>query len=160
MEENNKEDRQSIYEIGYLIATTIPEENIPMEADVLRKMITDTSAAMIAEEAPYHIDLSYTMRKKTVSGSYQKFDDAYFGWFKFEAGSGKVEAIKKAMELHPSVVRMLLITTVRENTYLGKRAPAILAKMASSVAQEKKEIVAPASIEEMDKSIDEMVKEA
>ena len=104
--------------------------------------------------------LAYTMRKKTVAGSYQKFDDAYFGWFKFEAASNKIEDIKKAFELHPSVVRMLLITTVRENTYLGKRAPAILAKMNAPLAPEKKDAAPAATIEEMDKSIDDMVKEA
>ena len=160
MEENIHEDRQTIYEIGYLIATTIPEEKIPAEVDAIKKIITDGGATVIAEEAPNHISLAYTMRKKMVSGAYQKFDDAHFGWFKFELGSSKVEAIKKAVELHPSIIRMLLITTVRENTYLGKRASAVIAKIiAPVVADEKKEVQPPATVEDMDKSIDDMVKE-
>ena len=70
----------------------------------------------------------------------------------------------------PSVLRMLLITTVKEATYLGKHAPAVVAapyakKIASLVdapeaaAAPEKEAAAPAATEDMDKSIDDMVKE-
>ncbi len=159
MEENIKDDRLTVYEIGYLIASSVAEEKVPAEADAVRKIVSDSGAEIIAEEAPHKEDLAYEMRVKSVSGTYQKFDDAYFGWVKFEVGSSKVEAIKKSVELLPSILRMLLITTVRENTYLGKRIPGLVAKAAAPVAEEKKEIVAPATIEDMDKSIDDMVKE-
>ena len=91
---------------------------------------------------------------------YEKFDEAYFGWLKFEVASNKIEAIKKAVEAVPSVIRMLLITTVRENTYLGKRAPAIAGKAAVPGEDKKESVVAaPATVEDMDKSIDALVKE-
>jgi len=153
-------DRTSVYEIGYLIADTVPEEKVSAEADTVKSFITKAGASVIAEGSPIKEALAYTIRKKTLGGSYDKHDSAYFGWVKFELASDKVEAVKKAIEAHPSVIRMLLITTVAENTYLGKRAsavPAATGKKAAS-AEEKKE-AAPASIEEMDKSIDEMVKE-
>lgn len=163
MTENTINDDQSVYEIGYLIAS-IPDENIPAEAESLKKIIEGAGASVIAEDVPHRQQLAYTIRRKMVSGGYEKYDSAYFGWIKFEIGSDKVEAIKKAIELRPSVVRVLLISTVRENTYLGKRAPAMTANIAALVPAEamiedKKDIV-PASIEEMDKSIDNMVKEA
>lgn len=153
-------DEQSVYEIGYLIATSIPEEKIPGEADAIKSIITEAGASILAEEAPHRQHLAYTMSKKTVSGGYDKYDVAYFGWTKFELGSDKVEAVKKAIELHPSVLRMLLISTVSENTYLGKRAPALTSAVASSGDKvEDKKDAAPATIEEMDKSIENMVKE-
>ncbi len=158
------EDRQTVYEIGYLISTSVAEENVPTEAEALKKVITDAGAEILAEEAPHRQLLAYTMRTKNVSGSYEKYNAAYFGWVKFELGSSKVEEVKKAIESKPSVLRMLLITTVKENTYLGKRSPALLSKSLAE-GEEKKDVVAPrpeaapASIEEMDKSIDEMVKE-
>lgn len=153
-------DDQTVYEIGYLIAGT-PDEKVPAEAETLKKIIGDAGASFIAEEAPHRQQLAYTIRKKTVSGGYDKYDIAHFGWVKFELGSDKIEAVKKAVELHPSVLRMLLITTVRENTYLGKRAPAVIlpGTVAPEVVSEEKKDVAPATIEEMDKSIDNMVKE-
>jgi ribosomal protein S6 len=160
-------DEMSVYEIGYLIASSVPEEKVPEEAEAVKKIITDAGSTVITEEAPHREHLAYTISKKTVSGGYEKYDIAYFGWIKFELGSDKIEAVKKAVELVPSVLRMLLISTVRENTYLGKRAPALApiafaplaaATISGALADEKKD-VAPATIEEMDKSIDNMVKE-
>ncbi len=156
----------SVYEIGFLIAPSVPEEKIPGEAEVITKIVTSAGASIIAEEAPHRMKLAYEMRKKNVGGTYEKYNEAYFGWTKFEVVSDGIEAIKKSIEAHPSVLRMLLVSTVRESTYLGKRAPAIAAEISlkkdpsEKAVEEKKEVVAPASIEEMDKSIDDMVKEA
>ncbi len=175
MSETTHADNLSVYEIGYLIESSVPEEKVSTEATAITKIITDAGAAVIADEAPHHMKLAYEMRKKNVSGSYVKYNDAFFGWVKFEVGSDKIESVKKLVETHPTVLRMLLTSTVRENTYLGKRAPAIAAEISlkKDVVTEKMESVtahagkkvsdkesAPASIEEMDKSIDDMVKEA
>ena len=162
-EENMNDDRLAIYEIGYLIASSVPEEKVPAEVEAIKAIITNAGSSVIAEEAPHKQHLAYTIRRKTVAGSYDKYDVAYFGWVKFEVGSDKIEAIKKSIELHPSVLRALLISTVRENTYLGKRAQAIAADLSvkplADVASEGKE-VAPVVAEDMDKSIDALVKEA
>lgn len=178
MNDNNK-DRKAIYEIGYLIVGSIAEENVPVEADKVRKVVSDAGAEIISEEVPHYQQLAYTIQRKTVAGSYEKYDEAYFGWIKFEIGTDKIESIKKTVEIIPSVLRMLVITTVRENTYLGKRAPTAAAvsvptleekNVAREVSQVPAEIAStletndvietPATVEEMDKSIDEMVKEA
>ncbi len=182
-ETNNGIENSSIYEIGYLVVPSVSEEKVPEETDALRKVVTDAGAAMIAEEAPKRQRLAYEMRKKTVSGAYDKYREAYFGWFKFELGSDKIEGVKKAFEDRSASLRVLVVSTVRENTYLGKRASAVAAEFAgreetaaaeraaervaekasdkkSVTAEEPKKEAAPASIEEMDKSIDEMVKEA
>lgn len=159
---HEKEKDLSVYEIGYLIASSIPEEKIPETAEAIKKIIVDAGAVVLSEEAPVHQQLAYTMRRKTVSGAYDKYDNAYFGWVKFELGSHVVEEVKKVIEIHPAILRMILITTIRENTYLGKRAVAALNK-ADAIPMEKaddKKVAAPATIEEMDKSIDDMVKEA
>ncbi len=157
---NESNDRTAVYEIGYLIANTVPEEKVSAEADTVKSFITGAGASIVAEGSPMKEELAYTIRKKTLGGSYDKHDSAYFGWVKFELATDKIEAVKKAVEAHPSVIRMLLITTVRENTYLGKHASAAVAAPGKkAVDVEEKKEAAPASIEEMDKSIDEMVKE-
>lgn len=172
------EGRTSVYEIGYLITPSVPEEKVPAEVDGVEKIITDAGASVLAEEAPHLMKLAYEIRRKTMDGSYDKFTQAYFGWIKFEVGSSAIEASKKAIEALPSVLRMLLITTTRENTYLGKHAPAIAAEIGGRKAAitekapnkpfeakagaktETKADAVPASVEDMDKSIDAMVKEA
>ncbi len=163
MDENIREDRMSVYEIGYLIAG-VPEERVSAEADAIKAAAMAIGASIVADEAPKHEGLAYTIRKKTVAGTYEKYDEAYFGWVKFEAASAKVEGLKKTIEGMPSVLRMLMITTVKENTYLGKHAAAATSSkktvMEAPAAVSEKEAPAPAaSVEEMDKSIDDMVKE-
>jgi len=157
MTENNT-DRNAIYEIGYLISSAVPEESVQTEADSVKKIITDAGATVIAEELAHKVQLAYTIRKKTVAGFYDNHDEAYFGWVKFEVDSSLIEGVKKSVENHSKVIRMLLISTIRENTYLGKKAPAF--NTTDKVAVEEKKESAPVSIEEMDKSIDAMVKEA
>ncbi|MDE2040815.1 MAG: 30S ribosomal protein S6 [Patescibacteria group bacterium] len=159
-------DRQAVYEIGYLFVGSLPEERVPAENDKVRKIIADAGASVIAEEVPHRERLAYTIRRKTVAGSYEKYDEAYFGWIKFEVGTVKIEGIKKSLETLPVILRMLVITTVRENTYLGKRAPALASVIRPGIQTPEKTLenaaapVAPVvNIEEMDKSIDEMVKE-
>jgi ribosomal protein S6 len=174
MSESQNDVREGVYEIGYLIVSSVPAEKIGAEAEAIKSIITKSGAKVIAEELPHEERLAYTMRKKTVSGSYDKYDTAHFGWVKFESASEKVEDIKKTIEAYPSVLRMLMVSTVKENTYLGKHAPAFAenfapmgrrmterAPMATRIEPAK--VVAPASpasVEEMDKSIDAMVKEA
>ncbi len=175
MSESAHDINMSVYEIGYLIVPSIPEEKIPGEAEAISKIITASKAVILAEEAPHRIKLAYEMRKKNVGGTYEKYTESYFGWIKFEVGSDVIETIKKAVEINPSVLRMLLTSTVRENTYLGKRAPVIAAEISlkkGTVGEKGEEVsvgtqevhtgkkdVSSATIEEMDKSIDEMVKE-
>lgn len=170
--QDKHEDRLTVYEVGYLIASSVPEEKVEEEVNILKKIIADNGASIISEEFPKRQPLAYTIRRKTVAGSYDKFDEAYFGWVKFEVGSSSIGSIKKAIEIIPSVIRLLVITTVRENTYLGKHAPANIQKDISgnnteNQDKESAKIVAnnnidetPATIEEIDKSIDAMVKEA
>lgn len=178
-ETNNGIENSSVYEIGYLVVPSVPEEKIPEETEALRTITTDVGAVMIAEEAPKKQQLAYEMRKKTVSGAYDKYREAYFGWFKFELAQDKIDGVKKSFEIRPNVLRLLVVSTVRENTYLGKRASAVAAEFAGkdeasaaekaperavekkvAATEEPKREATPASVEEMDKSIDEMVKEA
>jgi ribosomal protein S6 len=165
MNTTEKSEGVSVYEIGYLIVSSVPEEQVPVEASLITALVTKAGAEIVAEEAPHRMRLAYEMRKKNVGGTYAKYNEAYFGWVKFALSPDAIDGIKKSVEAHPSVLRMLVTTTVRENTYLGKRAPAIAAeivaaKIVDKVEEEKKDVVAPATVEDMDKSIDDMVKEA
>ena len=108
---------------------------------------------------------------KKIGSSNQRFDQGYFGWFKFELPAKEIESVKKTFEENPHMLRMLLITTIRENTYLGKKSPVPTPEATESTAEVVEPVVAEAteettvepekdSIKEMDKSIDDMVKEA
>jgi hypothetical protein len=99
---------------------------------------------------------------KSVADTRKKFDTAYFGWLKFETKSELMPSIKKAVDAYPNVLRYLLIKTVRENTLytpklnnvrpVEKEAP----KAKKSIKTEEKKA---SSVEDIDKSIDELVLE-
>lgn len=164
-EESLKDDRNQVYEIGYLLVSSIPEDKVADESASLKEILSKKEAEIISEESPELRTLAYTMSKK-IGPSNHKFDQGYFGWFKFDVSVREIEGIKKSFEENPRMLRMLLINTVRENTYLGKKLPiASLSKNEEAPAPEalaevSAEKAVQASIEEMDKSIDAMVKEA
>lgn len=163
-----REDKVTVYELGYLISPTISEDKVVVETDSIKKILNDAGANIISDGLPYRQAIAYTIRKKTVGGSYDNYDQAYFGWIKFEVDSLSIESIKKAVDVLPSIIRTLIVVTVKENTYLGKHAPVINSKESSESDLEKipststdspENLGAPATIEEIDKSIDAMVKE-
>lgn len=168
MDHNIKEDRKQVYEIGYLLVPSIPEEQVSSKVLELKDILSKKGAEFIGEEMPELRPLAYDMVKK-IGSSNHKFEKGYFGWFKFEIQAGEINDIKKAFEENPDMLRMLLITTVKENTYLGKKSPVPTTEAPTEPSVEtpvevavddSTETSAPASIEEMDKSIDAMVKEA
>lgn len=158
-----KEEQKQVYEIGYLLVSSIPEEKVAGEVASLKEVLSKKGAEFIGEENAELTSLAYTMTKK-IGAANKRFDQGYFGWFKFELAKSEIESVKKSFEENPNMLRALIISTVKENTYLGKKAPAaLLAKSEEVAAPEAPAEVAkdPAvSVEEMDKSIDEMVKEA
>lgn len=147
MTRSTKTDGAKVYEIGYLLVSSIPEEKVSAKVDELKAIISAKKAEMIAEEAPVLETLAYMMMKK-IGAKNHRFTQGYFGWVKFAVEPESIIKIKEAFDADNDVLRFLLITTPRENTYLGKRSSAVV----------KEEIVAPAA--EVEKPVDETPKEA
>ncbi|MDE2188591.1 MAG: 30S ribosomal protein S6 [Patescibacteria group bacterium] len=165
----------NVYEISYILVSSIPQEKVAAEVKVLGDILTKNSAVIIADEAPELIHLSYEMKKSTGSGSYDHYSTGYFGWIKFSASAESVQNIERFFKAVPSVLRMLLISTVREKTYLGKRSKLEIkpesktdnkfgANEVSEATKSDQNSAVPnmtlADMAEVDKSIDQMVKGA
>ncbi len=179
MKSNTNDQKVKVYEVGYVLVSSIPQEKVAAEAASLKDAITKAGATIVAEENPELTQLAYTMVKK-IHGANHRFTEGYFGWVKFEIATDAIDSVKKHFDTAESVLRYLLIITVKENTYLGKRAPAVavVGREAGIIAPEKgaegvadtaaaatidaagESIVVEATAEEMDKGIDAMVKEA
>lgn len=151
MTRSKKTDESKVYEIGYLLVSSIPEEKVSAKVDELKSILSAKKVEMIGEEAPVLETLSYTMIKK-VGAKNTRFTQAYFGWVKFATEPENIVKIKEAFDADSEVLRFLLITTPRENTYLGKRTSTI---MKEEVVEVPTEVVA-----EAEKSVDETPKEA
>ena len=166
--ENNDKDLNStdevggkdlkVYEVGYLLVPTTPEEEVPALYGNLKELISSLGGAMISDEMPIMINLAYSMQK-TVQNVRNKYDTGYFGWIKFYMDGEKVIALKKKLDLDSNIIRFLIIKTVKENTIAAKRFvhKDIVRKRAPSAKGAEGEEAAPINKEEIDKEIDAMV---
>ncbi len=108
-------DKMTVYEIGFHVATTLPEEKLPAEVTAVKDVLSGAGAEFISEEFPKLVSLAYTIVKKTQNGT-KKYDNAYFGWVKFEVASEKIADIKISLDKNENLVRYIIVKTVRENT--------------------------------------------
>jgi predicted flap endonuclease-1-like 5' DNA nuclease/ribosomal protein S6 len=104
-----------VYELGYHILPTVDEGNVIKERDALVAIITKLKGIVISEETPGLVDLAYTM-DKTIENKRNIFSQAYFGWIKFELTPVAAGILDLKVESMESVLRYMIIKTVRENT--------------------------------------------
>lgn len=150
-----------IYEVSYLVLPTVGEDALAPEVSKLKETLAGVEAKVIGDEYPSLINLQYEMTKR-IDTKNVRFDQAYFGWVKFEAESDSVAKIKKALDLNKSLLRYLIVTTVRENTLSAKKSVSALLspKSARSTSIVKEEVVAaPIDEEVVDQEIDKLVEE-
>lgn len=117
--ENDK--KMTIYEVGYLFVPTIAEENVGGEVTRLKDVITKYGGVFISDEYPRFMDLAYEM-VRTISNKKAKFNQGYFGWVKFELPTDEALSLKSALDQDESIIRFIMIKTVRENTLAPKRS--------------------------------------
>lgn len=123
---NSKANKEgfTVYELGYLILPSIPEDKLKDVVSLIRKVIITQDGLDIDGESPLKQDLAYSM-SKTIGASRYVVSDAYLGWIKFEAEPAKILAIKDGVEKIGEVLRFLLIKAPRETTFtLAKAAKA------------------------------------
>lgn len=158
MSENNNmlDINQKIYELGYLLAPTIKEEDVGVVYGNLKELVLSFGGEIIADEMPKMTNLAYSIQK-VISNMRNKFNTAYFGWTKFVMGSEKVSELKKHLDLDPNFIRFLILKTVKENTIAAKRfvRGEIYKKPKAKSAENETSI--PINKEEIDKEIDALV---
>lgn len=125
--ENNKGEKMHVYEVGYLVVPTVQEDKIAEEVSFIRDLIEKTGGSIISEEFPKLQPLAYTMERSTEAKK-SHFDEGYFGWIKFELGVASIADIKNALDKRQSIIRHLIIKTVRENTMYSSKLSSPSAK--------------------------------
>jgi len=156
--DHNEHTEPRIYELGYHLVPTLAEEQIPKASGAVRGMIERISKDIIAEELPVFIDLAYQI-VKTIEHKNKRFDEAYFGWIKFEASPSGIAELEEGLKKDENVLRYLVVKTIRENTFIAKKFTGAKVKELEeevAVANEAVTVVAP-SDEALDKAIEELV---
>jgi ribosomal protein S6 len=133
-----------IYEVGYLVLPSIPEDKLNDVINSIREVITKEGGVEIDAEMPFKQELAYQM-SKTIGASRYVLSDAYLGWIKFEVEPASALVIKSGLEKIAEILRFLMVKAPRETTFT-------FAKTRASV--EEKE---PASVEDSGVAKEEVV---
>ncbi len=158
METNDiNNDKVKVYELGYLLVPSIAEEKVTGEVETIKSALEKYQASIISEDFPKLQPLAYQMLK-VVGSNRNKYDNGYFGWIKFEVVSGSVPLLKADLDKNASILRFMIIHTVRENTMVTQK---MVFKPVGEADKEKtdEEPLATVSEEELDKTIENLVVE-
>ncbi len=104
-----------VYELGYHILPTVPEADLSSKVEEIYELLKEHGAEIIMEGEPKLIKLAYTMIVPK-GGHNEKYDEAYFGWVKFEAPKSEIPNLQKELKLNQNILRFILFKTVREDT--------------------------------------------
>jgi len=115
------DSKSSIYEVGYIMLPSIPEENLGGEVTVFKDSLGEGGATFISDEYPKMMELAYEM-SRSIANKKQKFSYGYFGWVKFECSTESARVIKDSLDKNEKLVRFLMIKTIRASTMSTKRA--------------------------------------
>jgi ribosomal protein S6 len=150
---------KNIYEIGFHVIPTVTVENVGAEFSKIKSIIENNGGNFLSEDFPKMRPLAYKMTKAG-RGNKQKFDRAYFSWIKFEAEPEKVLEIKKAVDNLETILRFLIIKTIKENVLFSPRPSRLRTdpdRVARRNKEEKEKAEKPISEAELDKTIEELV---
>ena len=145
MEGNNK-----TYEINYLITPLIPEDRVTDNVAVFRKIIEDNKGFVLGEDQVKMQKLSYTINK---------FDNAYFGWFRFSVGADVVDNIKKEFSKNEKVLRALITEVGKDNVaqFAVRKIPGMAKPEGLTSETAEKVEIKP---EQIDKKLEEILKKS
>ena len=146
-----------VYEVGYLLVPTIREEDLAAAYGNLKETVSSFGGEVIADEMPKMMNIAYPM-VKVVSNVRSKFTTAYFGWTKFIMSAAQVVELKAKLDLDPTIIRFLIIKTVKENTIAAKRfGRSETYKKPTTKKAGENEVVTPINKEEIDKEIEALI---
>ncbi len=152
-----------VYELGYLLVSSLQQEEVTETLDSLRKELLNLGAKFISEGEPELIDLAYTMSVNE-GGKHTKYDKAYFGWMKFELEPQQVlEFEQEVLKFNKNVLRYIIVKTVKEETRAQLKQEALEAlnevKNEEAIAPAPTEEKGELSDEEIDKAVEELLKQ-
>lgn len=98
------------YEIAYLLAPSIPEEEILTRTGKFTKVIEESGGTLRHMEVPKKRELAYPIKKET---------KAYFGWTTFSMNPDSLAGFKKKLSGFEGLLRCLV--TIEEAVQIATR---------------------------------------
>lgn len=142
--ESNNEVK--VYEIGYLVLPSIPEDKLSGVVGKIRTAVEEAGGKTLDGEEPFKQELAYSMTK-VVGASRYVASEAYVGWMKFELEGSKAPEVKASFDKIDELLRYLFIKAPRESAFTFEKArQAEIQRLAKTqeVPQISSEEIAPA----------------
>ena len=117
-------NEEKVYEVSFHLVPSIDKDKVPGVFERVKKVVSE-KGEVLSEEQPVLRDLAYTVRHtvRQRDGSYNRYDEAYFGSVKFRALRSATAQIEQALLEDEEVLRFLLLETVAEDTRIGEVLP-------------------------------------
>jgi ribosomal protein S6 len=113
-----------MYEIGYVVAPTVPEDEVANIASDLQSAITDVDGEVLASQVPEARDLAYTMEATTSAGE-REFERGQFGWVQFSVDTSDLSKIESVVEDETDVMRALTVKITEEDLESNKEEESV-----------------------------------
>jgi len=149
---------QGLYEVAFHLLSTIPEGDVAGEFSKVMDIIGKHGASIKATENPALRGLSYNFEKQK-DGKNIPHDSAYFGSVVFETTAEAIPEIRSAVEVLPSILRVIVIETTPEALLPRERKVSGRIEPEKFRAEKQTGTPQPISEEELDKSIEKLVTE-
>ena len=122
-------ENSRIYEAAFHVVPSLDEAGAEAEVAEIKSFIVSHGGTIIGSGEPMLMALAYEVQKD-IDRKRHTFNRAYFAWFVFEASPEAAHAIKEMLGARATLVRSLLIKTVKEAAS-DRRHPALLATPSS-----------------------------
>lgn len=154
-----KTEEAVVYEVGYHLLSTLQEAGVEQVVSRFREAITKTGGVFIAEGAPQKVTLAYPMAVWE-NGTWTKYADANFGWLKFEVSPEGIAAVEEHFKADKSVIRFLVVKTVREDTRASVRQFVMReVKRGDSIKSAPRKVASEPQEKVSEKKLDEVIEE-
>ncbi len=144
---------KKIYELGYHAMPNLSEEELAKFVEGIKGTLSKMGASVIADQYPVAMALSYDVVKE-IENKNRKFRNSFFGWMKFDLDPALLEEFKATVDKNLSILRYILIRTVRESTLA---TPKLATRGMPRRSAPESETIAPMDEVAVDKKIDEMI---
>lgn len=170
IDNNINNDEVRLYELGINLVATL-EDKIQSEFDGVKTIIKNHGGEIVSESTPVTIPLAYTM-VKNIDSRNLKYNNASFGWVKFNVTPDQIELIKEELDLNNEILRYVVLKTTEAANTTSETIAEVLAKKDDqkddrkkrrgddeTVNAEEEEVVADVVEEEIDEAIEALVSE-
>jgi ribosomal protein S6 len=152
MTNTEKSERARLYEVGFQIAPTLGEDGVRGASEKIKSLIQKVGGEVVSHGEPRQVRLAYTIRKE-IEGKYQKFDTAFFGFYKFEAEPEALAELNDELARDAAVIRHIVVQTVPDTE---KTTAALAAELRE--AEKKRRDASREESEEAEKPAEEPAK--